>query len=279
MAYNKDAFQLTHLLQEVYTRLEQTKAVTATGGSTTTVIDTTLSSAYLANNFAGYTAFVTKDSAGAGAAPEGEFQRVSAYNETTKTLTVDTAFTVAVAAGDVVTLAKGAAYPLTDVKRICNQVLQKMGAVRQLDSSLTTADNQTEYTVPLACKGKVIDVWLQLHNDDSDDNQWTPIPHKIIPAASGSTETLVIEQYTAGYKIGLEWEGLHAVVSAYADPICEYIPREYVVTYCALEVAKAKSLISPDLLSKLTLDFQAARALFPIAKKSKRVSGFPHWTA
>jgi hypothetical protein len=73
----------------------------ATGGSTTTVIDTAaLLSSQLSNDIMpGAWARIGLDAAGAGAAPEGETQPVSAYVATTGTVT-NAAFTTAVAVGD-----------------------------------------------------------------------------------------------------------------------------------------------------------------------------------
>src|SRR3990167_3236870 len=75
----------------------------ATGGSATSVIDTNIGnreSPRDPNYGFGYTAFVVKDSAGASAAPEGEYQLISAYDESAYTWTTGT-FTAAIASGDI----------------------------------------------------------------------------------------------------------------------------------------------------------------------------------
>jgi hypothetical protein len=277
MTYSKSVFHFTHLLQEVLGRLEQTKNLKATGGSTTTIVDTTINSSYLDDSFKNYTAFIARDAGGAGAAPEGEFQRVDMYTASSFTLRVDTAFTVAPAAGDSITIARGSLYPIQDVIRICNQELQKFGAVRQVDSSLTTAANQTEYTIPIAVKGKIYKVEVQ-SLDDSDDNRPKPIDYEIVPAASGSTDTLRIRQPDTGWTIYLYYEGPQADLYAYDGVISEYINRGAAVAACALAVAEWKSNINPDPLPKLRKDLAEARVLHPVPNKPKRVNGFIHWS-
>src|SRR3990167_1787369 len=114
MAYSPTQFQFFHLLVEVYDRLEQTRGLTATSGSSATVVeDTALSADLQTDNFKSQYVFVTHDAAGAGAAPEGEVQLCTAYNETTFKLTTGT-FTAAVATGDEVVVIRNSLYPLND---------------------------------------------------------------------------------------------------------------------------------------------------------------------
>src|SRR3990167_6302277 len=72
----------------------------ATGGSVTTVIDTNRPEEDEPEDFEDGTIIILRDSAGAGAAPEGEFSRVTAYAPGTTTFTTADTLTAAVASGD-----------------------------------------------------------------------------------------------------------------------------------------------------------------------------------
>src|SRR5688500_61890 len=100
MAYSATDFQLTHLLQKAYRRLKVARTSTATGGSTTTIVDTKLAD-YLGDSneddvLNGGSVIIVKDTAVA--APEGEFSRISDYDDA-GTITTST-LTAAVASGD-----------------------------------------------------------------------------------------------------------------------------------------------------------------------------------
>lgn len=83
MAYSQTQFQLTHLMQKAYRRVANVRTSTATGGSTTTIVDEKLLDYLEDSNEDDYlnnwTVFVVTDSAGAGADPEGKFSIISDY--------------------------------------------------------------------------------------------------------------------------------------------------------------------------------------------------------
>jgi len=93
--YNK-----ANLRQMIARRIGRFEVITATGGTTSTAIST--SSLYHPDDFwNGYTLYVQADSAGAGAAPQGETRVITDYTQSTQTLTVGLAFTAAIAASDI----------------------------------------------------------------------------------------------------------------------------------------------------------------------------------
>jgi len=277
MTYSPTAFQFTHLLQAVYDDLEQTKGLLATGGSTTTVVDTSLSDGYQDDSFNGYTAFVTRDSAGAGAAPEGEYKAVSDYVASTFTLTT-AAFTIAVAAGDSITLARGSQYPLQDAIRLCNLALQKLGVISLPDTSLTSAASQTEYDLPVALKrDDLINVMYNL-GSDTDDNRWQEIEYDVQPAAPGTAGKLVIPQIPSGKTIRILYNGRHPTVNSYDDPISEYIHPGLAIAACSLEVARWKRSASQELMPKLEGNYQEMYSRFPVYKTKRRPRTLPQWS-
>ena len=275
------ALTFSELLQDVYDALgsQITKGIIATGGSTTTVIDTTLSEDYQDDDFINHIAFVHRDAGGAGAAPQNEFQRVSAYNATTKTLTTGT-FTAAIAVGDEVVLTKPNPFPLADVKRLCNIAIRDLGGIWQYDTSITTASAQTEYTLPDAIRVVPNRVWIQTY-DDSNDNRYVPVPEfKVEAGAEGADWTLIIPQYASGYSIKIEYRDVHAMLSVYNDPVAEYIPRPLAVAagacYCAEWHAMNDETWMPR-ANKLRQLYEMERTRNPTAAKNGLVQGFPQW--
>lgn len=81
---------------------------TATGGSTSTIVDTTKlkSTQYTARDWNNAIARISKDAGGAGAAPEGEISPVTDFAPSTGTITNNPVFTAAVASGDIYQLWK-----------------------------------------------------------------------------------------------------------------------------------------------------------------------------
>ena len=94
---------MAQTLEQLRTALAQAVARhfdgTATGGSTTTLIDTAGLQRYTETD-ALVGAFLYIDDTTDDLAPEGEWRRIEAYNSSTNTITVDRAFTAAVGSGD-----------------------------------------------------------------------------------------------------------------------------------------------------------------------------------
>lgn len=208
-------------------KIDALEEFAATGGSTTTVINGNIANRQDRpddNYSIDFTAIVVRDAGGANAAPEGEMQRINAYNSATYTHTVDTAFTAAPASGDIVAIAN-ADIPLREMYRAINNALVKIGEIPLVNSSLTSASNQTEYTLPVAMKREdLVRVEYQGFTGDSDDNQWQPISNwDVIPAAPGSTGLLVIPQIISGRTIRIVYMGVHPTITTFSSTISEYI--------------------------------------------------------
>lgn len=208
-------------------KIDALEEFTATGGSTTTVVNGNVADRQDRpddNYSVDFTAIVVRDAGGASAAPEGEMQRVESYASGTYTHTVDTAFTVAPASGDIVAIAN-ADIPLREMYRAINNALVKIGEIPLVNSTLTSASNQTEYTLPVALKREdLIRVDYQGFTGDSDDNQWEPISNwDVIPASPGSTGLLILPQLISGRTIRIVYMGVHPTLSTYSSVISEYI--------------------------------------------------------
>lgn len=242
MAYSATQLQLTQVLQTLFRRLGG-KVTLATGGSTTTAIDTKLADELAEGNeddiYNGGTLIVIEDAGGAAAAPEGEFSRITDYVASTTTITVSPALTTAIASGDRILIAPPE-FPLYDMTEIVNDALKDLGELPFFDTSITTADDQTEYTLPLAVKGaRILSVEMQSDTTDANDNQWVPLPWwREGFAAAGSTGTLIIPQYASGYTVRISYKKHHPRVDLFDDYINEYFHPKLVEAAVFLHALK-----------------------------------------
>ena len=270
------ALILSQLLQGMYRRLGQTETFLATGGSTTTIVNTLFKEKYQDDDLVGWTAFVTRDSAGASAAPENEYKTVTAYVESTWTITLASAFsgTSAVAAGDRITLAN-VRFPIEEMIQQTNLMLEDLGDYTFIDTSITTAANKTEYAIPVAIKRNIIKVQIQTNTADADDNGWVtynPSEYEVVPATSGSTGLLIFrDQPASGYSLKVWYSGSHPNVSSYSDVILEYIHPTLAITGLtayALDWFNAKTAGGDEYWLKKLND---ARVEFDIAKQTHKI--------
>jgi hypothetical protein len=291
MAYSATALQLTHVLQTLFRRLGG-KITLATGGSTTTAIDTKLEAELEGGNvddlYNGGTLIIIEDAGGAFAAPEGEASRIIDYDAATTTITVSPALTAAVASGDRILIAPPD-FPLYDMIEVVNDGLKDLGELYKYDTSITTAANQTEYTLPLAVKGgKITNVEIQGTTTDANDNRWQPIPNwKEGFANAGSTGTFRIKQYPTGYNIRIEYKKVHPRVSAYADYIDEFFHPKLVEKAVLLHalmwrnssdaMAGGKDPEKAAFEQQLWTEYERARAQFHPEIPPKQIQPFPAW--
>lgn len=228
-------FTLFDLTYRVIRILGFEKEGVATGGSTTTIIDTnerTEENDY----WNGGTAWILKDAAGAGAAPEKEYARISDHVLATNTLTIGT-LTAAVGAGDRYAVANKWV-PLNIMIGMINASLTDLGPVPTTDTTtITIADNQTEYSLPAAAGRDLRQVWLQTKLDDSNDNRWQEVFNwRVQHAAAGVADTIIFDtQFPAGYKIKLLYMANHAEMTASTSALNEHVPVERVIYPAALE--------------------------------------------
>lgn len=201
----------------------------ATGGSTTTIIDTVERTED--NDFwNGGTAWILRDAGGAGAAPQGEQARITDHVASTATVTITT-LTAAVASGDRYAVASNWV-PLSTLVSQINAALLDLGNVPTTDTaSITIASAQTEYTLPAAAGLDLRKVYIQSEQNDSNDNRWLEVTNwEVQHAAAGSQDLLVLPvQYPSGYDLKLLYMAPHGAMSVAADPLNEHVPPERVV--------------------------------------------------
>jgi hypothetical protein len=278
----------------VYRRLGSPVSL-ATGGSTSTVVDTQLAVALGEGNeddiYNGGSVIIIKDSAGAAAAPEGEFSRITDYVATTTTITVSPLVSTAVAAGDTYLVA-APDYPLYDMIELMNDALDALGDILVEDTSLSTSATATEYTLPLAVRqDQLIDVSYQGVTGVTGDNEWIGVaePISIRPAAPGVAGTLVLPELASGRTLRITYLGKHPRVSAYADYISQSIRPELMHALAFAHAIQWRNdqdgAIGAQNKARLELEEKAwsqvdrAFEMYPINRKPRRVPGFVHYTS
>lgn len=223
----KTLFDLTYQLSRL---LEQTVSGTATGGSTTTLIDTVerTSLTETDDQWNGGTIWINRDAGGAGAAPEGEYGYISDYVASTSTLTIRTALTAAIASGDGYSIAKKR-YPLSLLKQKINEALG--GVIEKTDiTTITIADEQTEYSLP----SEVLDlkqVYISTNAADTNDNRWEQLfDWDVQKSATGTANKIVFSrQHTAGEIIKLVYLGYHSVLQNPTDKLDDSIHQNLIL--------------------------------------------------
>src|SRR5689334_11958438 len=145
------ALTLSKVMQRAWREMGFSVDIKATNGGTTTVVDT--NTQYTSDNsLVGGTAVVVRDAAGAGAAPEGEFARISAFVASTKTFTID-AVSSAVGVGDSILLATPR-IKLSQIIQAVNDGLSNLGTISLVDSSLSLTAGTYSYNLPVGLKIK-----------------------------------------------------------------------------------------------------------------------------
>jgi len=224
---------LSDILQEVLINLGDFREGMATGGTTATVVDSTLGG--VDDDYNNGTVFITYDAGGAAAAPEGQFAQVTDYTADTGTITcAASSFTVSPAAGDYYGVSTRD-WPLYKLISLVNNALNGIGLITLTDTTtLDTAASQTEYACATDWKhSEPIRIDLQRNTADSDDNRWKMLDRGLweyIPAAAGSTGLIVFwDQPISSRGLRVWYRDYHPAVRTYSSTIYEAIHAEHLV--------------------------------------------------
>jgi hypothetical protein len=204
-------------------------------GSTTTLVDTVRLALHGDDTLNGGTIWITEDSDGTTTtAPASEFGIISDFVQSTGTITMS-ALTAATATGDKYAVAE-AMYPLDLLTESINTVLSRVNKVVRDTTSLDTAANTTEYTLPTAVpSGALRKVQFQTQVA-TDDNRWVTIPNwEIYKSAISTGDELVLPQLTASRDIAIEYVVPHGAIYDAADKIDESISMKGLVYHAAVE--------------------------------------------
>ena len=266
-------YTLSNLLQDTYNELGQSNIALVTGStSVTTVADTLQTGNHSDDDWKEGTLFVVRSSA----APDEEFQRISAYTDSIGLFTVDTAFSASPRAGDTY-LFTGDYYPLRTLIGLSNRALSAIGDMPLVDTmTLDSAGNQTEYTADVAWKRRrPLQIDIQGLTNDANDNRWVTIYNwEFVPAAAGSTGKIVFdEQLPSTRDIRIWYVDVHGTLSIYSDVINETIHPELMVAATVERALRWQNRrlqgAEPFLLqtwNDAKVEFERAKLMHPIWK-------------
>ena len=240
---------------ELVNMLGTLRVSTATGGDTTSILDTKRLEAD--DTWNGGSAFIITDAGGASAAPEGEWARVSDFANTGGDITIS-AVTAAIAAGDTYGVSAGR-YPLDVLISAINNEIIKHKIPRYDTTSLDIVAGQSEYDLPVGINGNNLIGVYESTSTDSDDNQWTPLSWSVQEAATGSVHLLVIESrnVTSGNDIMLEYLSRLSPLYLATDEIDDIVPMARILPAAAAqcELIRMRTYDSGDPLDIEMLKF------------------------
>lgn len=201
---------------------------TATGGSTTTIVDTKRPEPD--NVYVQGTALVIYDAGGAGAAPEGEWGVISAYASDTATIPT---LTAAVAAGDRYAIIPPR-YPLDMLIDKINLTLTSILVPAYDATSLDTVAGQTEYTLPAAVtRNNLRRVFVQTDTGTSN-NLWLEVRDwSVIRKGTGTQDVLVFGEREASRDIRLDYVTQHSPIYLPTDTINEAVHMDRIIYQAA----------------------------------------------
>jgi len=158
------------LVAEVARRFGFYAAGTATGGGTTTLLDT--GGLYAPDDYwNGHYLYIVEDDGGEGAAPEGEERPVTDYVQSSATLTVAPEFSAGVGAGDTYELL---AVRRADLIAMINSAIRMAGETwlvsKNDDSTVKLADDDYDHTLPTDL-ARLLAVWVR----GGTDEPWVPV--------------------------------------------------------------------------------------------------------
>ena len=154
-----------------------------------------------------------------------QFQRISASDNATYKLTVDTAFTAAPESGDTYGYADST-YPIYTMLDLLNDALLDLGLLEMPPdiTTITIASEKTEYTGSVDWKRSR--PYKIEKATTSDTNDYRPVDindWEFLTAAAGTTPTIVFKkQYDTSYPVvRVYYKDLHPVVTTYSSKIRE----------------------------------------------------------
>jgi|SRR5688572_16668772 len=202
----------------------------ATGGSTTTIVDT-VERVEDDDYWNGGTAWITYDAGGLGAAPQGEYSFISDFTASSDTVTLRSTLTAAVAAND--------RYAISNVRYPLHLLIQKIneafGVIEKTDTStVVIAAEQTEYSLP-ADVLELKEVYIGA-TDDTDDNRWEKIYDWYTQkSATGTANKIVfMRQHATDSAVKLVSLAYHSTLRASSDKLDDTIHWKKIVYNAAV---------------------------------------------
>jgi hypothetical protein len=209
-----------------------------------------------------------------GAAPEGEFAAVSAFDAGAGEFTLAPALSAAVESGDRYGLAS-AYYPLETMIELANSGLRALGDIPFVDEqTLESSESQSSYVAILDWTRRRplrID-YLAVPGMSSADPWRTVHDWDFVPAAPVDTGLILFaEALPAGRALRIWYLAAHPTLRVFDDPVADAIAPELAV---AAGVERALRWLSARLGSGAALQARAERAHSALASARRT---FPIW--
>ena len=274
------SYHLSELIQTTVVKLGRLAAyrvspvnTTTTVGNKTVITDTTL--AMTVNELAHGVAIITYDAGAAAAVPEGEMSSIA--SNTATTITLSTALSADIAAGDEVMLIRPT-YPLVEWLRGANMVLKSLGDIPLWDITTTLVTDQTEYTLPATIL-QPIEVWTNT-STTSLAKDWVQLPSWTIQsAAPGTVKTIRIplSYVDSGKSLGIVYNGAHPTVHDWDDHIDA--PIELVAGKLAWHMVNRGGINDRNRTQadKILAEANDAERMFRIPNKKGKATQFLSW--
>jgi len=164
------------------------------------------------------------------AAPMGEFGIVLDY--ASGSVTLRSALSASAPIGATYALGRKR-YTLDILIQQVNAAYRRLGKIPQIDVSLTTAPNTTEYDIPVAAQKYLREVYLQTKTGVAVDYGWKKLPYGRWREENGH---LYLPQLTGGYKLKLVYVGEPATLAAWNNAISPYVHPNRIVFRAASNV-------------------------------------------
>ncbi len=267
------AITLFDLAWRIVVELGTARTGIATGGSTTTLIDTVglrLTENDYYNEGTLFMLGTTDD-----AAPLKEYGRIKDFNNPSQTITLFEALTAVVTAADRYGVANRR-FPLFLITEKINNALYMDGYIPGEDESITTVAQQREYTLPVQVSRDLRQVLVST-NDDSDSNNWVPVLNYTVQStAVGTGNTLVLGyDLEPGRTLWLRYAKQHAELTGATSELDEVIHPDRIVYGVCHEMLrwyrdKTRLRHLDDTIKHLGLKSERARDLHPMPQLPSR---------
>lgn len=261
------AVTLFDLVWKTLVELGVSRSGTATGGTTSTLIDTNGLKLVDNDYYNEGTVLILKTTDGG--APEKEFSVVSNFANQTSTVSLQDALSAVVGAGDTYGIANRR-YPLYRVRQKINSILYLDGYIPGEDTSLLMVSGQTEYDLPVGASRDLRQVYLLSSNDDGDRKPIPVVNYRIQRTATGTQDKLILAyELPAGYYLWLRYAEQHAELRDADDELDPAIHPDRVVYPAAAELlrefrdrTRLRHLDSS--ISNMELKAETAKELHPL---------------
>ena len=270
------SYTLSNLLRDGLSEIRDLRYGKATAaGSTTSLTDALRPTSENALSFIGGTLIVLRDAGGAGAAPEGEFSPVSNY--ASGVFTLADALSADIASGDRYGISTNQ-FVHEELLELANEAIQRF-QIAVMDTSITTAVDQTEYVLPAALKAEsLLRVEYQGNLDQVSNNRWVTLHNADVSfTPAGEAAAISLPYLPSGRTVRISYLGTHPTINAFDDPIAEVIHRElarasFVERLANRNVEKVKNVARPFTIGydKAAKNYEDALLRHPIYIPQRR---------